>query len=281
MHRIMFETFHCGNDEFPEDIHLVVGKNNDATIALVGDGVSEYHSPTRPRRIVRWGYDKVDSAQLVGRTVMQYMLTAPADDSLRETLSHANRRVGIALNEHDFPLDDAAELPGLDIAAVKIQGERIEVAQCGDSLALLENVDGTFDGTSNQCFDIEMERQAVARKLRDQGVSGAALWDHPEWEKIFREHRALYKNRNVPRGNATINGQPGFDDMLFVQVLRRDQVRRMLLITDGLVEYKETEEAAILAEVLFSLCDKVGLRKIAKQKGFDRIKEATAMLITL
>lgn len=273
------EKFCYRCDDYNEDIDLVQYLNNGTIRALVGDGVAEYHSPSKPRRIVRFCGDYVDSAQLVGRLVVKHILGSPAGLTLKELFQHANGAVGVALAEQNFPMDVAADLPGLDVSAVQIKGNDIELVQCGDSLAMWQNVDDTCSGTRNQVFDLEMDRRPLVWSLREQGISGGSLWDHPEWERLYRQHREMYKNRPGKFGNATINGQPGFNDLLYWVGLSRERVRRLLLITDGFVEYEETGNVPQLAEKLFWLYDEVGLRGIAETKGLDRIKEATAIMI--
>lgn len=177
-------------------------------------------------------------------------------------------------------------LPSATFAVAKIDKQKVEILQGGDTLAVWQMKDGTIGGIPNLIFDYEERQTSMIAKLMEKHQGNRQkMWE--EFRPFLAEDRR--KNINASKGFAIINGQPWFVDFLQEFKFSRNEIKRLILFSDGLIPFEFTRNATAMASAIIALYKNGGLsyileetRRIAKKEkdlSHEDYPEATAIAI--
>lgn len=255
-----------GTAEFLEDkviLHLpIVG---------VADGVSGVYSPAKGPRFfgARTGGQEVVS--LVDKISLE---RSQSQEPLKDIVFEMNQAVAEFARREAIPQDRADLLPGVTLALAKIDKEKVQILQIGDAAALWEDKQGKIDIITGQGSDYNNAlEQAFENLMKKHSRDRSAAWD--EFLPILSDMRIRHINTGVfwgvdmyrHRVVGLLNGQDGFEERFRSGTASRDEIRRLLLFTDGF--FFSHREA-------LSVKDKAGwLLEVYKEGGLQAILSHT------
>ena len=171
--------------------------------------------------------------------------------------AQANKDLRTVCENNKIPLDQAHLFPAATFVIAEINEKHITLYQASDSLAVWETKNGTFDGTPNLFFPYEQNRLRIIAKLMDRHKGDRKkMWE--EFCPILADLRR--KEANV--AYCIFNGQSAFDLMIQRFVLELNNIRRLILFTDGLVPFEETRDIKTLARKLMELYAQDGVSAV-------------------
>lgn len=251
--------------DFPEDslqVQWRTGNPGAVIDVLAGDAVSGFHSPSNPNRIFDYNGTRLTGGQVVSRILQEVFANPPDHESLGELLVIINQRIDMFLSMQGIGQDRPDDRPATDVAAARITDQTIEMIQVGDCFAAWLMNDGTICGTDNQAQTFDQMLGPIRQRLKEQGAN---VWDAIEPD--FRRGRHLYTNK--PRGEggySTLNGQPEASQIWDHRELPRDQVKLLLLFTDGLVRDEHIWDSPARARHLIETYQQGGWRAVVDNK---------------
>jgi hypothetical protein len=259
----------------PEDI-MAIHQRTGGIDAVVGDGVSEYHSKTRSARRFKFGSHQLTGGQALGQLLKRTLADPPPHSSLAELLIYTNDESRAFAERQGIPLDQPDKLSGIDVAAARVRAETVEIIQMGDCFAIWETKDGSQIATKNQGWLFQRRMDQV------QIPYGVHRWDHEGWETAYRQCRLDLTNKPPAEGGlATLNGQHGVENCWYSQTLTRADLRLLLLITDGLAPTQFLYDEAALAPAVISAWRHGDWDAIVEARGgIEKINEGTGIAIT-
>lgn len=219
------------------------------------DGVSAIYDPAVGPKIY---HNQYTGAQMVGRIVCSVFANAAETESLERLMYQANQNVRNFALQNALPTDDASRLPGVAFAITKISSQWIEIIQGGDCFAVWVKTSGKIGCTPNQCLLGERQGQNVFRKLmaKYQGDRTRAWQDYVPH---FAARQKELANNPLVGGLALLNGQ----DTVFTSARRwtfhREEIRLLLLFTDGVIPFPDTENAERLGKMVINRFREGGL----------------------
>lgn len=231
-------------------------------IAAVVDGVS---SPwTMEPKLYGQGNDWITSGQFVAETILANL---KSQKNIIQAIKLASCDIAnFAAKIQKIP-HDPAYLPGACVAAIRINEKTIEVIQCGDSLVLWEMRDGSFQATKNLVYPWELLTLGWQETLKKEYSLSLRGQDEKEWvwERLLEKWCPVSRTAiNRPNGYAVINGQNEALDMVNHFKLIREDVRRIMICTDGAFAVANSAHEAVLAQTMFGGVDKGGLQELLK-----------------
>lgn len=165
----------------------------------------------------------------------------------------ANRKLRDAMEEAQIDLSQKEALWGTAVALARISDDFIEFVQTGDCMIFTENVDGTIRVlTYPQVAHLEN----IAFEQWEKGITqGFRL--RSELIEIVRER--LKQNRylsNTKGGYGVLNGEEDATKFLDYGKISKNNVRRLILVTDGLflpaTDYRESPDWGKMVEYMLS-----------------------------
>lgn len=283
-----------GTSPYRED-GLMVG----STLFGAFDGVSAPYASKYPIRLFG---DGLSGGEMVARTC-EWLLHA-ADGSrvtdLAQLIGIVNEVVrkaqsDIAL-EMDLPSVPIEELAGTTFAVAHIGDTKVEIAQAGDALAIVELRNGMVVVSPNQvrghdeAMNAEIERiqrevalETLGLRLedvpdKDRGLVRGEMWNR--FYHILREARWQDANNSAsPRRYGILNGDPMLEKMVWERSFDRKDISTIVLCTDGVIPWpvmKATDDDTIAAAIL----DEYRRRGVAgllfAARGIEETKEVAA-----
>ncbi|SDP37638.1 protein phosphatase 2C domain-containing protein [Desulforhopalus singaporensis] len=154
--------------------------------------------------------------------------TKPQKSLLDQALV-ANRSLGAMQDETNFTENKRYNLWSTSIAVVRLQQDRLEFCQTGDSLIAILYDDGSY---SFPVPEVDIDRETLA------------LWKRRSNEESGRIHtlladQILKVRKKMNREYGVLNGEPRAAEFIRHGFCSLDGVRNVLLFTDGLFPPKE------------------------------------------
>ena len=257
----------------------------------VADGVSGLYEPSSGPLL----FDKKSGGQMASQTLIKEISQAQETSSLKSVLIKANNEIYKNQQPYGFYSQAVAYnktelLAGTTFAIAKITKEVIEIAQCGDSFALWMTNSSVGNNciniTENQLFIHDMKaKEEIAKLMLKHNGDRDLMWQ--EFSLILSKMRR--KNVNQPGGYGLLNGEIKSFRFWQTVLLPKKNVKLLILFTDGLVYYPETEEPKRLAKKMLNFWEQGGLSYVLQktreqeknQKSLSHVdhSEATAIAI--
>lgn len=195
----------------------------------VADGVSGIYLPEEgPKK-----FNGMSGGEMAAVELLRCVASATKKDELKDVIERA--RVKIAHQQADEK--DPAYMPGTVFALTRVGNEVIEILQCGDCFVLWETISGV-GVTENQTFRHDAEAlEIIAELMQKHCGNREKMWQ--EFLPILAEMRR--RDINKPGGYGLLNDQPEATKFFVNFSLPRKEIKTLLLFSDGLVPYPETE----------------------------------------
>jgi hypothetical protein len=262
-----------GIDGFGEP-HLIAG---------VVDGVSGHYDPAIGPQL----FAGKTGGQLACQTVKNAVFDAEAIDSLEHIILSASQKLrAFIFAFYGIPLWKSDILPGAAFALAKIDGETIYIIQGADCFVVWRRRNGEICATANQVYSHDLEmRQMIAGLLAKHGGDRKEAWQ----DFMPFLSKARLNKVNKPGGYALLNGQEEVRHFWQVINLPRKETNLIVLFSDGLVPFSDTQDAQLLGEKVVELFYQGGLAAILnrtraieeKEKSTTHIHHAEATGIAI
>lgn len=223
----------------------------------VTDGISPIYTPEEGPMM----FGEKTGGQLASQAVSFAfgMSSLFGGKSLRASLNHANDLVRQVSQKNGLPLNKSEFLPSATFCVAKIGDQEIEIVQGGDTLAIWETRDGKIGGTPNLIFEYEQRQvSTIARLMEKNKGNRQKMWE--DFRPYLAEDRR--KNINAFKGFSIINGQPWFKDYLQEFTLTREDVKTLIIFSDGLVPFEKTADLEKMARFILDHYKTGGLNRI-------------------
>ena len=230
-------------------------------IVGVWDGFSAPYCQTRPPHLF-------EGSKTGGRVAKDAILNALAnhresDAGIEDIVRQANASMRVVWDTAGIPLSDASQLGGATFVLAHIQPAEIlcpvEILQGGDCYAVWVEKSGEVGITPNLVRPYELNlRKRIAELMNFTDGNRQKMWE------LF--YPALCASRqtgtNTKDGYAVLNGQPAVSNWWRKVTLPAAELSLLLLFSDGLVPFRETEDEARLAQTVVNLYRNGGLHEI-------------------
>lgn len=262
--------------EFKED-GLINVEFSDGCILGVVDGVDAFHSKNVPRKLVHLAEGVQSRAQYQVETLQKVFALATPASTLRHILHGCTG--ALAANAHDWgiSLDRPDDLPGIDVAVVKIDPAYVTLVQMGgDAIAVWETVAGEIGVTP--CQGQEFSRRYKPEfdgYVAKSGVTEAWI----QIETTFRQARMDLTNTTAPGAHGTMNGQAAVATLWVHRTFMRSTLRSLFLVTDGIWDFHGRNEKKAAIELIRRHADG-GWQKVLEGVDTGKGKEGTGIAIT-
>lgn len=154
------------------------------------------------------------------------------DMRLVDIITSTNRRLRELMMQAGADLMVLHELWSTCIAAVQIRGNSVHYAQLGDSMIVAVNRDGRISTISENRLHGISQRAKLARELARK--EGALMPDESHYDIPLHRNQGNRWMANHPDGYGVANGMVEIGIHLQSGVLPAEELRHLLLITDGL-----------------------------------------------
>lgn len=284
-------------------LHVEDGHAINFPFAIVADGVSAPYNRENPLRLFEGQPGGVRAA----RIVEEEFAKARGSDRLDEVLLKANTRVGELQTAQGISLKRADQLAGVAFAALKWSTDEIVVIQAGDCFAIWECQSGEVGVTRNQVGDHDrLLMTTVNRLLQEIAAEYGVTLETADtsirtairnemWERYYPTAcTARLRDANSPKspyGYGILNGQSTLARAWSSTTLKKCEVHRVLLLSDGLIPWAitETQDEHTIARTLLTtyragglpaiLASARGLEKHMKTTHYTDFAEATGIAI--
>ena len=247
------------------------------------DGVSGIYLPEEGPRL----FGGRTGGQLASYIVSRAFGSALAEEPLESILRRANTILRKLAEANRLSLQASELLPSAVFAIARVSEESVNIIQAGDSLAVWSTRNGMIGGTPNRAFDYEADlRDEIALLRARHGKDKQRMWED------FRPSLANKRRANintVQGGFASLNGQPEAENFWQVFSLAREEIRVLILFSDGFVPFRWTQDEMLLAERVLGLYQKGGMQlvldesraiaELEKDLSHEDQPEATAIAI--
>lgn len=277
--------YNQGTANYKEDLLIYKayhGFPGTAILAAVFDGVSGLYVPSSGPTL----FGNLTGGQEVCRIASITISFTFPQERLDSTLRKLNREIANTMLSRGLSMEKSDKIPGAAFVAARITDEAVEIVQGADCFAVWLLKDGTIGTTSNQVFSHEREMRKIISALMEKHSGDR----NKLWKELIPILSKLRLQRvNKEGGYALLNGQLEVKKYWQEVNLLRDQIRLLLLFSDGLVPFEETENAQALGEMVVPLYLSGGLRGILritreieeKAKATSHIDHAEATAIAI
>lgn len=281
--RIETVVYIRGTSPYNED-GLVI--NQPLSIFGVTDGFS---APWNPNKGAYLFPGDLSGGEMVSRTIEAAFLQARPEDLLSDIILRANKKVGEIQTRAGFSLDDAGQLAAASFVFARIKRQKVEIIQGGDSLAVWLFNDGRAGATKNLAYPhVSGNLDIIAGLMEKYGNDKGKMWE--KFGPALSQYRT--EDINNPSSEdcfALINGQAQLEKYWQTIEIPTDQLKCLLLFSDGLVNYQSTADEKSLTQILevdykyFSILDIIQKRKFEKsteKASYTGQDETTAIMLT-
>lgn len=254
--------FDQGTAKYIEDmlvLKIVEGFGGSSLIAGVVDGVSELYIPARGPKL----FNGKTGGQVICAIIEHSFSSTQTEDSLETILSRANEEIKLRAMKQGIPMDRSDLLPGAAFALAKINHQTIEVLQGADCFAVWLKNNGEIGATRNQIFLHDLDwRQIMADLLKKYQGNRNKAWREiiPALSRARLEH--VNKREN---GYALLNGQLTLSECWQKITLPHNDIKLLLLFTDGLIPFQESKDEQVLGTKIINLFQLGGLKMILEE----------------
>ncbi len=246
----------------------------------VVDGESGVYLPSEGPKL----FGRRTGGQVAAHAVSFAFEGASFGESLEAVLRKANNMIREISEKSGLSLQESELLPSVSFIVAKVTDENITILQGGDSLAVWQKRDGTIGGTPNKVFRYEKELLRKVTKLMEKHKG--------DREKMWEEYRPFLMAKRRANTNTTfalLNGQVEIERFWQKFSLLREEVRLLVLFSDGLVPFEWTKDEVVLGKKVIELYRKGGLNSILaatrviaeqeKSSSHEDFPEATGVVI--
>lgn len=182
--------------------------------------------------------------------------------TLREAVKEANMAMRNKMIEYGIDPEDKEQVWTTGIAMIRIRQQSIEFIQAGDCMIYALYRDGSIRAmTRDQLAMIDLQTLNRMKKYVDQGVTSNREM-RKLIEPVIRQNKA---KMNTLEGYAALSGHPEVANLLEYGVFNRIQLAGILIITDGLFPYSESESTRVDEQLLWAGVLEHGLHGYAQQ----------------
>ncbi len=221
------------------------GFSISADMALVVDAFSGPFCAEHPAII----HNGMTLGELSARTAEKTFQSQP-------TLPNVLRSVNSAIHEQKTDIEGDPEiirLAGLCFAAMKVSASLTHIITGGDCFALVEQKNGEIFFTENQVAvsdqkmhqtiekimsEIAAERNVELGSIQDEELSAIR---REMWNRFYpilkKEKIRVINNAKTEGGYSFLNGDPNFDQLWQSKVFQSASIKRIILFSDGLVDW--------------------------------------------
>jgi serine/threonine protein phosphatase PrpC len=247
------------------------------------DGISGVYLPHEGPKL----FAGKTGGQLASYVISKTFGDAMQGTSLEDILREANNKIRTICETSGLSLQESELLPSAAFAVASISNHEINILQGGDSLAIWEMKDRTLGGTPNRTYSYEEYLlSTIAELMMKHRGDRQKMWEEFR-PTLIKKRRA---NINTLQGRfALLNGQPEFEQFWQNFTFRRDELRLLILFSDGFVPFEWTKDENTMAKMVVDLYHTGGLyqvltvtREIAQQNkssSHEDFAEATAVAI--
>lgn len=222
----------------------------------VTDGVSGIYLPKKGSRL----FEGRSGGQFASHVIAMACGMASEEEPLEKILQRANAILRKQIARSGLSLQESELIPSATFAVAKVTEESINIIQGGDSLAVWSMKDGTIGGIPNRLFIYEADLLSIVTMLMEKHKGNRQkMWE--EYLPILAEKRRASIN-TIQGGFAVMNGQPEVERFWQKFVLPREEVRLLILFSDGFVPFKWTRDEILLAEKVLNLYQRGGIQLI-------------------
>jgi hypothetical protein len=255
-----------------------------APFFAVFDGVSGIYHPDRG-----WtDYGGKSGGQHVVDIAEEEIRKASSTDSVRTVMERINGAVRLFVERSGLSYDEIEHVPGAPFALAKVGEDSVELIQGGDALAVWRTKIGRIGATANQNYAFETNLLAFLNPLieREHG-DRKAIWEH--YIPFLSNERRLHANGPAPDDYVYLNGDPRGPGVWQEFEFEAGELDRLILFTDGIVDFPETPDTDALAHLILSTYDAGGVDALlariraieSKEVGKRHINHAEATIIAL
>lgn len=225
------------------------------------DGVSAPYSPEHPPKIFNGG---TSGGEFVSRLTERQFARLPHLFSVRRAVLEANRALWRRQSKRGAT-PHGGELAGASFAVAKIAGDWVEIVQGCDAFALWVMKDGSIGMTEPQnkmseTFLNDKIVELMHEVARERGLDLETVDDATRNEiraemfdrfypTLVETRREYVNNPTLRDGYGLLNGQPELEMKWFNTNLPRNEVKALLLFTDGMVPWWGSLEGITSEEV--------------------------------
>lgn len=249
----------------------------------VSDGISGIYTPEEGPMM----FGEKTGGQLASHAIsFTFGRSFVTKEPLKIALDYANNLIRRVNQKNGLSIEKSELLPSATFCIASIDSQKVKIVQGGDSLAVWEMRDGKIGGIPNLIFEYEQRQTSTIAKLMEKHKGNRQkMWE--EFRPYLAEDRR--KNINAFKGFSIINGQPWFKDHLQEFVLSRENIRSLIIFSDGLVPFEKMAHLTEMAKFVLDFYKIGGLnhileitREIAdknKKSSHEDYPEATAIAI--
>ena len=118
--------------------------------------------------------------------------------------------------------------------------------------------------TRNQVFQHDMEaRRIIGELMEKHGRDRTKIWR--EFGPILSRMRLQSVNKKIKTGFGLLNGQPTLRDFWQCITISRNQANLLLIFTDGLIYYPDSENEQCLVQKVLNLYRQGGLQSVLEE----------------
>ena len=170
--------------------------------------------------------------------------------SLRQFLISANNALGKETEQNDLNIKESAHIPSACFLVIKIEDRSIQIIQGGDCMAAWQYKDGSRGGISHQNFGYEeFLVLEIKRLMKKHNQDRQAMWE--EFRPILEDRRQRFINNH--NGICLLNGQPHFREYWREETIELENLKTLLLFSDGFIPFEWSKESEDLALNVFNL----------------------------
>ena len=222
------------------------------------DGVSPSYTPKEgPKK-----YCRLSGGQMVVEIVANtFSLLSKKFLDLDFTLQKANDAVRKWALLPNLPIEQTDKLPATALAVAFIEEEFINIIIAGDCIAIWQMKDGKTGASENRTFFSEKEQEdKFAELMRKYDGNRQKCWEEfiPFQDWSYR----TYRNKLVPNGFGVLNGQPEFCQLLQRYCFFKEEIKTLILATDGFVPMEMTKNSDLLSKKVLESYALGGLPKL-------------------
>lgn len=255
-----------------EDAFCVLEDEDKLSLAVFDGGSSQKPIPE---------LGEETGARFASHTLKEIFESLPARLDATEKLQICNQKLGEKLR--GFPSVDYKDLNSVPAATatfveVDFARQLVNVSHVGDSFAMVEYKDGSTEVLTNDLvYEYDKRNlQLIGEIARERGITPREAREDPRVREAIMATFQNIRNNSDGRGYGMVNGDPNMDIYIYNLALSLENVRSILLGSDGIIPPGMDEQSAYDRKKLFEILRKGGVNSLiattreAENKDPDR-----------